>query len=315
MQSTTKSALIWIALGVLFVLISLVIEFASLTPTETASHAFSFVGYKFFEIIGIAVFAVGCINLSIEARDWSEYFGRRIREIVVEQSYLNTLDKDRLTAIQIAVLKAQFKDQNIDREGSFLNYLNTYLHPFIAAPYREDVSAEVICTDDGQGCWDVLDKLSFVCRASGTEFIDTVHWGIEEEGYVSVEGFKVEVRLPQKLSVTIYDEKPPMGQSLTLSLKDYREDRLLVTMTERAKIRKDRFQFWTMAHPTKNFRIAFSFPDDHEIQIIPFVLSPELISSTKSVGYYSTKYDFWMLPESGLSWMLVPKTTLAGSRS
>src|SRR5262249_58136472 len=60
---------------------------------------------------------------------------------------------------------------------------------------------------------------------------------------------------------------------------------LLVTMTEKAKIRKDRFQFWTMAHPTKNFSITFSFPDDHEVQIMPFVLSPELVISTKAAGY------------------------------
>src|SRR5262249_42388625 len=123
--------------------------------------------------------------------------------------------------------------------------------------------------------------------------------------------FEVKFRSPHtpEECKVIHTGQPTMGQPLTVPLRDYRVDRLIVTVTERAKIRKDRFQYWTMANPTKNFSISFSFPKEHDIQIFPFVLSPGLVRSTKADGYFSARYDFWMLPESGLAWMLCPKTS------
>ena len=62
-----------------------------------------------------------------------------------------------------------------------------------------------------------------------------------------------------------------------------------------------------MADPTKNFDVIMKFPHEFEIQAKPFVLSPQLVLTTVADGYYKAKYDFWMLPESGIAWMIAPK--------
>ncbi|MFM9785960.1 hypothetical protein, partial [Streptomyces scabiei] len=78
------------------------------------------------ETLGIAFIALGIINVLIETKDWRNYFERRLQDIVIEQTFLTNLDKERLSALQVGVMKAFFKDPNIDREGSFLNYFHVH---------------------------------------------------------------------------------------------------------------------------------------------------------------------------------------------
>src|SRR5208282_4560517 len=85
----------------------------------------------FVETIGIAIAAFGLFSIIIDSGNWREYFGSRLREIVIEQNYLNGLDVDTLKSIQTKVLKAFFNDDKIDREGSFLNYFHLNLHRYI----------------------------------------------------------------------------------------------------------------------------------------------------------------------------------------
>src|SRR2546427_7461000 len=49
------------------------------------------------------------------------------------------------------LFRSQFRNQAIDKEGSFLKYFESNLHRFISEPFREDVSAEVLMKpcDDG----------------------------------------------------------------------------------------------------------------------------------------------------------------------
>jgi hypothetical protein len=68
-------------------------------------------------LIGFAIF-----SLALDTIDWREYFAERLKEVVIESDYLQTLDSDTLRDIQTRLLKAQFKNQAIDKEGSFLNY-------------------------------------------------------------------------------------------------------------------------------------------------------------------------------------------------
>ena len=54
----------------------------------------------------------------------------------MQQSYLNRLDQKALAQLQTSVLKAQFKDEQIDHEGSFLNYFHNNLHRYRMALYE-----------------------------------------------------------------------------------------------------------------------------------------------------------------------------------
>lgn len=299
--------------GILGTLIGVVIILLSLIFDSPSNGPYLHTLVKLLDVIGIAIFAVALINILIETKDWSDYFGRRIREIVVEQSYLNTLDRQKLDLLLTGVLKAQFKDQEIDREGSFLNYLHANLHHYIAEPYREDVTAEIIYTEGGKDAWDVFDRVTYTCRKSSAGIQTNVTSKTDPGEYLSSDSLKVEVQFPYTHAdrgkrVVLYEQKPELGQETIVSLEQYaREDGLIVIISEKYRISKNRFEYWTMTHPTKNFDITITYPADYEIQVKPMVLSPDLVLATEAAGYYKAKYDFWMLPESGMAWTIVPR--------
>src|SRR2546427_11927107 len=75
------------------------------------------------------------------------------------------------------LFRSQFRNQAIDKEGSFLKYFESNLHRFISEPFREDVSAEVLMKpcDDGTKL-EVLDRVRYVCRSSGGRLQEKVVW-------------------------------------------------------------------------------------------------------------------------------------------
>src|ERR1700730_3162650 len=115
MKPAIRSGIFWIIVGVLLIFASLYFE-SQLSEIVHPSHNPSFIGtcIKALDVVGVALLAIGALNILLETRDWRNYFAELLREIVVEQSYLNTLDKDKLTILQTNVLKALFRDQLID---------------------------------------------------------------------------------------------------------------------------------------------------------------------------------------------------------
>jgi hypothetical protein len=314
MRAPTKSGILWIVVGLLAISVSLHLESIHFNP---ANRDPSLLGtcIKVLDVAGIGLLAIGVLNILLETRDWRNYFSKLLREIVVEQSYLDTLDKDKLTALQTNVLKALFKDQLIDREGSFLNYFHLNLHKYIAEPYREDVSSEISISDHDANLWDVVDKVTYICRKFAGTIQPNIVWCIDEGEYENVESVIIEAQYPYNhpekgKREELYSGVPSPGQELTIPLKKYAHiDGLVVTGIKKGRVLKKNFQHWTMAHPTKNFSIAIIYPASCSIQVKPLVLNPELLLITERTGYYSAKYDSWMLPESGMAFRIKSSTT------
>lgn len=327
MKIAAKSGIFWSVIGITVIFLSLILEALSTGSGSMNENLFAsgalaanllYTLLKLLDVTGIAFLVLGVIHIMIETEDWSNYFRDRMREIVMEQSYLNTLDKDKLTVLQTSVLKAQFEDQSIDREGSFLSYLRSNLHHYIVEPYREDVTAEVIYTDAGD-CWEVFERVTYVCRKATKGILRNYTWQVDPGEYVSIENLKVEIQFPytheqRGKKETLYDDKPDFGPPLLCSLAPYENvDGLIVISSEKFRTHKSGFQYWTMADPTKNFDVTLTFPSNHEVQVKPMVLNPDLVLTTTADGYYKAKYDFWMLPESGMTWRLRPKDTMTAS--
>jgi hypothetical protein len=309
MRSPTQWGVFWIAVGLVAIFAALFFETVYFDPSH---HEPTFLGtcIKVLDVAGVGLLAIGVLNILVETRDWRDYFSKLLREIVVEQSYLDTLDKDKLTALQTNVLKALFRDQLIDREGSFLNYFHSNLHKYIAEPYREDVSSEISVTEYDANLWDVVDKVTYVCRKSTGTIQTNIVWQVEEGEYESIQSLTIEAQFPYTHAdkgkrELLHEGTPSPGEPITISLSKYAQiDGLIVTGTEKCRVLKKNFQHWTMAHPTKNFNITITYPPACTIQVKPLVLSPELLLITKRDGYYSAKYDSWMLPESGMAFRI-----------
>lgn len=69
----------------------------------------------------------------------------------------------------------------------------------------------------------------------------------------------------------------------------------------------ERFQYWTMAHPSKGIDIVIKYPSNYDVQLKPLVINEELVRITKHEGYVRAAYDSWALPTGGVAWRLVPK--------
>ena len=114
--------------------------FATLYIDSTMTEASKFweLLLNLFSTLAIAVISIGVISIIINFRDWKSYFQERLAEIIVKKSYLQTLDSSELLDLQTATLKAFFKVEDIDREGSFLNHFFLKTHSLIGSHFRED---------------------------------------------------------------------------------------------------------------------------------------------------------------------------------
>ena len=268
--------------------------------------------------VGVALFGIAIFNLALDTREWHKYFEERIKAVLVEQSYLKTLDKSILRSLQTNVLKALFGDQDIDREGGFLNYFHANLHKYIAEPYREDVTCEIVCKDDEADSFSVFDRVTYSCRKAGGAIQARVKWEADSGEHLWVESVKIEAQYPathpkQGERVPLVEVKGLRAQQdgttlFVADLKDFSNvDGLIVIVTSEYGVSKERFQYWQMAHPTKNLDITLVFPHEYLIQVKPLVITPEQVLLTQQPGYVKMKYDSWMLPQSGLAWRFLPQ--------
>jgi hypothetical protein len=149
------------------------------------------------QTLGVTTFGVGILNIVLETNSWRNYLGDRVKDVIIEQSYLQVMDKDALRTIQTNVFKALFKDKTIDREDSFLDCFHSNLNKYIGASYREDVTTEIICVDaDGKNAWKVFQCITYTCRKSSEAIQPDVQWEPDEYENIDVISIIITIRYP-----------------------------------------------------------------------------------------------------------------------
>lgn len=267
--------------------------------------------------ISISLMGLGVFSFALDTKSWKEYFAERLKEVIIESDYLNTLDQDTLKDIQTRLLKAQFKNQSIDKEGSFLNYFHRHLHKFISEPYREDVSTEVLMKSDGSNSeqFIVTDKVRYVCRASRNSIQKHISWKPDDDEFEKVNSLKITIQYPPHhefagTKVEIYSKSAEkldkdLVDGIKIELEEkYNIDSLIVITEAEYIVKVGKFQYWQMAHPTKNFDITITYPEDHKIQFKTLVLEDVVSQVTVNAGYLKFGYGSWALPQSGLAWLI-----------
>jgi hypothetical protein len=296
-------------IGIIFILVSLHWDVSS--ETSSTQHTL----LTLLQTLGVTTFGVGILNIVIEMKDWRSYFEERVKNVIIEQSFLERLDSDTLHAIQTNVLKAFFKDKTIDREGSFLDYFHSNLHKFIAEPYREDVTSEIICESyhKDKNTWKIYECLTYICRKSAGSIQPEVRWGPDRYEKITVESVTITIRYPfnheqmgEEKVLRSKERNDNLQNIVSESLVPYNIDGLIVIIEAEYLISKDRFQYWQMSHSTKNLEIVITCPKEYDIQFLPLVLHEELVLITQKSRYLRMKYDSWMLPQSGIAWRFVP---------
>lgn len=297
-----------IVIGILLVFFALQMRYL----TNDMGMAWKDFSITFLINFGIAIFIFGFFSVVIDTKNWREYFAERLKEIVIEQKYLDKMEEDTLKNLQIKIMKALSGGAAVDREGSFLNYFNDNLHRYISEPYREDVSAEIFLREEVDGGLKIFDKVTYYCRRLGKNIQENVKWSPDKDEFLRIESAKVEVQYPdnhQKSDLIESLSNDPEEIARGISLEKYKDiDRLTVIVTSVYIVSTERFQYWQMAHPTRNFNMTINYPKDFSIQSKILVLNPAICQITEQPGYLKVKYDSWMLPMSGIAWRFLKKT-------
>ncbi|MEY4590487.1 MAG: hypothetical protein RL497_2563 [Pseudomonadota bacterium] len=307
-NSNKQQAIIVMLLGA-FAVIASAFCVQSFTP-EAATVSWALL--EGLSTIGIAFVGFGFFGLLIDQKNWRDYFSERIKEIVIEKEYLTSLDASTLKDLQINALKAQFKNPDIDKQGSFLQYFNSNLHKYISEPYREDVSTELFVKIEN-GKLVIEDKVTYICRASNGEIQKRIRWKPDDGEFEEVTSLTVEICLPNEASPKALYEKSGIDltedlaseNGVDVDLQQYiNHDGLRVTVISAYKTSFSRFQYWQMAHPTKNFDITIQYPDSMKIQHKALFVDDIDKIVTTNTGYLKLRYNSWLVPQSGIAWLL-----------
>ena len=146
------------------------------TPTGSLSGLFHLLN-KFLENLGVSLLILGIIGILLEFRDWKEYFRERLSEIIVKKDYLKKLDQGELVRLQTDTLKAFFKTDDIDREGSFLNFFHNKIQGYIGSPYRQNYYDSIVIEEykEDDKYWKVTEVSTYTCRQVGGTIQDSVY--------------------------------------------------------------------------------------------------------------------------------------------
>jgi hypothetical protein len=276
---------------------------------------------QFFNNLGLAFISIGLIGIIVNLRDWKNYFQERLAEIIIKKNYLNTLDKSELIDLQTSTLKAFFKVNDIDREGSFLNYFLSKIHGFIGSPYRENVNIVIIASVLKNKKEIIINEnISWRCRKVGDQIQGKIKWETLPDEYKKVLSFRLKIQCPHHY-VNLCNHKcsfaETCGQPIVFENKKLKEykiqngyefnlsefkyiDGLFVQIESQYIVDINRFLTIIMADPSNGIKITVRYPNNYNLIVDTFGLEEDEINMINQTGLYTIIYDQWVMPLNGI---------------
>ena len=337
----TVHGLVWILIGIVLILCDLTLEFwgnkrvASENPggvvTVLDGEVFHLIT-RSCEALGIASLIFGMFSLFIELPGLRNYFLDRMKELVIERDYLKNLSGEELEKLQLNVIRANFRDDEIGDKGSFLDFLYRDIYSYIGKPYRERVTLEIRYEKMGEDFFIAHDRMTYICRMSGGEIVPAILWQNDPDEIEEIRELKIVARYPKgygpeedvlianldKCNFNVRQKDGNMQQSGTAGDylgKEFRVrrgesydnvDQLKIIIEAVYVVRTRHFHYWLMSYPTKDFSLILKFPDSYQSQAATFINNEHVGVLTQERGYYSFFYNSWMIPQSGVAWRLIP---------
>jgi hypothetical protein len=191
------------------------------------------IGLKILDHLGLAFISLGTIGVFLESRDWSDYFQRKIAKTITQKDYLKTLGKEELVTLQGNTLKAYFELDDVDREGSLLDYCQKQIHGFLGEPYREDTTAFYQVNHlRGENAYLIEETISYTCRAIKNCIQDEVRWTTEAGEIIKLNEFTIRLEIPENIFKAhgFTDKHPQLKERVVVfDMKDVSEEEKKVT--------------------------------------------------------------------------------------
>jgi len=319
------------SLGCIAILVSLVSEhyvYKYYVPSTPV-----IVGLNFISHIGLALFTLGIITVALDLPEWKLYFQQRLAESTLQSEYLRTLDNKKLIELQSETIKAYFKDDKLDREGSFMKYFHLKIHSYLGSPYRENNQKifSLIPTEQ-ENIFTIDDSFSYRCRMVGGRIQENIIWcerpgrnrGFEEcaitiscpPGHIArcanrekcafVKNDCRDISIGKEMLEPLVDE---YGKGYKYSLENFKDvDGLEITVKVKYKMDIKDYETWVMAYPTKGFTFTVRYPDNLKIEADVLGMESTEYRIVNKSGLYSISSESWVLANNGIIYQFT-KTT------
>jgi len=259
--------------------------------------------FAFMETIGITIISFALVTIILDFKSWKDYFSHIIQDILQMDSYLHSLDKARLDELLVSLLKAKLGNDKIDEKGTFFWHFKDDLLKYITEPYRENVRAHIhieTITDNLR----IKDIVTYDLYKNNCDF-PQIKWSPDKNEFEEIESLKFyinnslnKVYEKKEISEIIAKNEYPIVNIQ----KTNNEDVVHVKIESCYLIKSDKFQYWQMMYPSKNFTFSASFSQEYSIQVKPFVLNENDLIINEDKNSYELIYNNWMLPYSGIAW-------------
>lgn len=284
---------------------------------------------KFMSSLGATLITLGLIAILVDLPDWRNYFGKRLKEIVLDRKYLENLGNEELLSVQKEVMKSRYQGNDIDKEDSFLQYMLNSIEHLINSPYREHVSANVQLSINSDGSLMYDEELSYTLRTIGKGMITEIPWIWEKNGKKDERSLKLSFKCPKfrtdrSLCTCKKDNlcnngfreannlKPlPIGNNeygFNVKIDNYLTpcDRLAVFMEMSNKTSPDKLFSWNLAYPSKDIHFTVVYPKEYKLDhfIGGLSISDYFVSKNLQENVFNFVREGWMLPTSGIAFSL-----------
>jgi hypothetical protein len=314
-----KDAFIFILLGSAVILVSLVSE----GQFEIGHIVISFLSH-----VGIGLLVIGILGILIDFSHWTEYFEKRLSNIVIEKKYLEKLDQDSLIKLQTEVLKAYYKNDNIGGADGFLDFYHRNIQSLVSIPFRNNanLSLRIDYWDQDPDKFMVYETMSWVCKSNGGKIQDTISWVPGENEFEQVLSFQVSLQHKALMTrdnpggLILFDystlkKKFPIGKlGFCVPIEKYKElDELYVVVKNNYVIPKERFMGWRMSFPTRRMSLVVQFPKELEIITELFFCDKNVMHDERGPGQYYLTIEDWIMTDEGITIQLIQPASRKGS--
>jgi len=328
MKTPVISGLIFILLGVLLWVLAKLFVGIIIFP----------IIIDFLKNMGQALMCLGTITMLVDFPDWKNYFGDRLKDIVIKRKYLETLNKDELASMQIDIYKSIYKHSDLEKEDSFLRYLQSDIQHLIDSSYREHVSANIKVEESGDD--DIYtEKLSYTLRKVGGKIIDKIEW-TWQEGELTHLDYNILLKCPNKtlnkqfctckdfdncdkgfkrvaVEEFFKENKKDNSKGYIVPLKDFvlLHDGIQVLLELKYSVGKNRMATWSMVEPSKDVSINLTYPSKYNLDSFVGGLNRQeyILSENNDNTYYFFR-EGWMLPRAGVSFSFYDKQKTAPNK-
>jgi len=191
-------------------------------------------GIQLLGHIGVATLVLGIVGITVEFKNWTEYFEERLAFTIRKKEFLKTLKKEELLALLKDTFLSFYKVEIFDSD-SFHEFFTTQLQDYIGKPFREQLSRIMTVDSPKNGHCLVKVDFSYTCRTIAGEdstIQKDVTWQIEKTDIIGdPKDYSITLKIPTNRQKSF--NSPP-------GFPECKNGKIFLTKEDLERIRKER---------------------------------------------------------------------------